>query len=209
MRSAPNIGAAEVGWLRRLAFALLGLAGLSAVANVVSLLVVVATIGKSDSFQAPETFVPIFLGAVVGLIGDGLLVRGALGVIQPGSPYAGKRRQVIVGLILQLPAAAAVGTLEASVALAIVYVLIVAGVVVWWSRLTPSPSPRPLAQHPSGAPRRAAVESSGRWVVNDPVQPIRWVGGAPPPPSAPAAGTALGRDGKGMGQQGQPTGQRR
>jgi hypothetical protein len=208
-KPASDTEAPEGGWLRRLAFALLAMAALSAFGNLISLAVVAATVGGSDSPQGPETYIPVFLGAVVGLVGDGLLLRGALGVIRPRSPYSGKRRLVIVGLVLQLPAAAAVGTLEASWVMTVVYVLIVAGVVVWWSRLTPEVGPRPLAQHPAGAPRRVDVASTGRWVVNEPIQPIRWVGGAPPPPSAPGANAALGRETEGMGKQGQPTGQRR
>jgi hypothetical protein len=208
-KPASDPEAPEGGWLWRLALALLALAAVSAFGNLISLVVVGATVGGSDSPQGPETYIPVFVGAVVGLVGDGLLLRGALGVIRPTIPYSGKRRLVIVGLVLQLPAAAAVGTLEASWAMTVVYVLIVAGVVVWWSRLTPGLGPRPLAQHPAGSPRRVDVASTGRWVVNEPIQPIRWVGGAPPPPSAPAANSALGRESEGMGNQGQPTGQRR
>ena len=182
----------------RLALVLLLVALLSAVGNLASLVVLAATMGQADSAQGPLTFLPAFGGALIGIVGDLILVRGTLGVIRPGGRFAGGRGLVTVGLLLQLPAAAAAGTLEALLPLTVAYVLVLAALAALWLRSAPAASAKPLAKHPDEPQRRRAqVAPSGRWTVAGQSQPMPWRGGsAPPPPSAPSPargpGTGVG-----------------
>ncbi len=194
-RAAPAAVAPSVSGDRsgRLAAVLLLVAAASALGNLVSLAVLAAAMGQTDSPQGPQTFLPVFAGALMAVAGDVILARGALGVLRPGWRFAGRRGLVTVGLVLQLPAAAAAGTLEALWPITLAYLLVLAALATLWLRAAPGIAAKPLARHPEEPQRRRAqVASGGHWKVVPAPQPMKWRGGsAPPPPSAP--GPAGGR----------------
>ncbi len=161
---------------------------MSGLANFVSLLVVLATMAHAGPPQGPITYLPVLAGAMVGLVGDVLLLRGTLGVLRPGIRFGSGRGSVIGGLVMQLVAAAAVGTLEAYWMITVGYLVLVGTLAVLWIRMTPAAAPPPRAQHPSGRehPSSPAPSRSGRWTLQGAQQPMPWSGEVPLPPSAPA-----------------------
>ncbi|MHB8332762.1 MAG: hypothetical protein ACYDEA_11295, partial [Candidatus Dormibacteria bacterium] len=124
----------------RLAAVLLLVAAASALGNLVSLAVVAAAMGQTDSPQGPQTFLPVFAGALIAMVGDLVLIRGALSAIRPGWRFAGGRGLVMVGLVLQLPAAVAAGTLEALWPITVAYLLVLAALATLWLRSAPGVS---------------------------------------------------------------------
>ncbi|MHB8323279.1 MAG: hypothetical protein ACYDHB_02455 [Candidatus Dormibacteria bacterium] len=197
----------------RLAAVLLLVAAASALGNLVSLAVVAAAMGQTDSPQGPQTFLPVFAGALIAMVGDLVLIRGALSAIRPGWRFAGGRGLVMVGLVLQLPAAVAAGTLEALWPITVAYLLVLAALATLWLRSAPGVSAKPLARHAEEPlRRRAQVAPSGRWKVAPAPQPMKWRGGvAPPPPSAPglAGGRRTGSSEPERGRPDQVGGRRR
>ncbi|MHB1576949.1 MAG: hypothetical protein ACYCX9_10660 [Candidatus Dormibacteria bacterium] len=179
------------GWATEIALVIALVALLSALANVVAVLVVSATMATATPPEGSITYLPVVAGAVIGLAGDALLLSGALGVLRPGVRFSSGRGAVLVGLAVQVVAAAAVGTLEASWMLTLVYLVLLAALAALWLRFAPQPGPRPLAQHPidEGERRRIPVPPSGRWIVQGAPQPMTWSGGVPLPPSAPGEQT--------------------
>jgi hypothetical protein len=167
---------------RQLAWALV-LAGLaSALAGILALVALAGAMANSGPPQGPMDFLPVFIGTLVGLAGDLLMVRGGAGVVRPGAWYSGGRSSALVGILLQVPAAAAVGELEASVVITALYLLLLGALATLAVRVLPGPAARPAARHPK--PPSAAVPASRR-VRAELAQPIQWVAaGAPPPPSA-------------------------
>jgi len=185
----------------RLAGVLLLVAALSALGDLVSLVVLAGAMGQTDSPQGAETFLPVFAGALIGIVGDLILARGVWGVIRPESRLGGGRSLVMVGLVLQIPAAAAAGTLEALWPITVAYLLLLAALAGLWLRAAPEQSAPPLAKHPGEPPRRRAqITPTGRWTVASAPPPMQWrPGTAPPPPSAPGPALGVGSpDGSGQ-----------
>ena len=187
--SAGGLGtASEGGWATEVALAIALVAVVSALANVVALLVVLSTMATATPPEGAVTYLPVLLGVAIGVAGDALLLRGALGVLSPGIRFSSGRGAVLVGLLVQLVAAAAVGTLEASWVLTLVYLVLLGGLAALWLRFTPAPGPPPMAQHPAdeGEGRRQ-ITPTGRWTLQGAPPPMTWSGGGVPlPPSAPA-----------------------
>ncbi|MHB1638876.1 MAG: hypothetical protein ACYCUD_03415 [Candidatus Dormibacteria bacterium] len=182
--AAPAVGG---GWATELALATGSVAAVSGLANFVALLVVLATMAHAGPPQGPITYLPVLAGAMVGLVGDALLLRGALGVLRPGIRFGSGRGAVIGGLAMQLVAAVAVGTLEAYWLITVGYLVLVGALGLLWIRVAPAAAPRPLAQHPSGREPLGgpATSRSGRWTLQGAQQPMPWSGEVPLPPSAP------------------------
>jgi len=169
-------------WRLRLALALLLVSACSVLGNVIAVFALGGAIAHLGAPQGPLEFALVFIGTVVGLGGDALILAGALAVVRPGARFSGPPERVSWGLGLQLLAAALVGVLESSWIFAALYVLILAGLAYVWIRTSPASRPRPTAQHPAPAaaePATAAEPSAADRF------PIPWVGSAPPPPSAP------------------------
>ncbi|MGC1908919.1 MAG: hypothetical protein WA809_04890 [Candidatus Dormiibacterota bacterium] len=168
-------------WRMRLALALLVVSACSVLVNVIAVLALGGAIANLGAPQGPLEFALVFIGAVVGLGGDALILAGALAVIRPGIRFSGHPERVSWGLGLQLLASALVGVLESSWVFALVYVLLLAGLSYLWIRTSPALTPRPAARHPDAEP--AAPLPSEPDPVGDRF-PIPWVGSAPPPPSS-------------------------
>jgi hypothetical protein len=167
-------------WRVRLALALLVVSAVSVIASLVALLALGGAIAHLGAPQGPLEFAVVFVGAFLGLGGDGLILSGSLAVLRPQSRLSRNPAAVTAGLVLQLPAAAAVGVLQSSWLFAAVYLLMVAGLALLWVRTSPPPQPRPAARHAvpeqvEGPPAEAPLLDR---------QPIPWIGSAPPPPSA-------------------------
>lgn len=195
--AGPGLSLAPVppsAWGVRLAWALLLIGALSALEGLFAMVALAGAIGNLGPPQTPLDFFPVFAGGVLGLVGDALLVSGAGGVLFPGARFTGGRSRALVGLALQLPAAAAVGALESSLGITLLYLAAIAGLWYLARRVLPAPGPRPLARHPLPEPSPAGagpLPGERRWATPQRVEPIRWVaGGAPPPPSAAIAGAA-------------------
>jgi hypothetical protein len=180
--------ASEGGWAIELALAIALVALVSAAANVVAALVVVATMATATPPEGAVTYLPVLAGAAIGVAGDALLLSGALGVLRPGLRFSSGRGAVLAGLLVQLVAAAAVGTLEASWLLTLVYLVLLGALAALWLRLTPASGPLPVARHPADEGERPRpVTPTGRWTLQGAPPPLTWSGGGvPPPPSAPA-----------------------
>ena len=101
-------------WRLRLALGLLAISGLSALFNVLAVLALGGAIANLGAPQGPLDFALVFIGAVVGLGGDAVIVAGTLAVVRPGTRFAGHPERVSWGLGLQLLASALVGLLESS-----------------------------------------------------------------------------------------------
>ena len=168
-------------WRLRLAIALLVISACSSLLNVIAVLALGGAIANLGAPQGPVEFALVFIGAVVGLGGDALIVLGALAVVRPRTRFAGHPERVSWGLGLQLVASALVGVLASSWTFAVVYVLMLAGLAYLWIRTSPPPSSRPTARHPVAEP--AARLDPGPEPVSERF-PIPWVGSAPPPPSS-------------------------
>jgi hypothetical protein len=167
---------------RQLAWALV-LAGLaSALVSLFAIVALAGAMANAGPPQGPMDFLPVFIGTLVGVAGDLLMVRGGAGVVRPGAWYSGGRTSALVGILLQVPAAAAVGELEASVVITALYLLLLCGLATLAVMALPGPAARPAARHPE-PPTPAAPAS--RPARAESAQPIQWVAaGAPPPPSA-------------------------
>ncbi|MGA7172459.1 MAG: hypothetical protein WA976_04020 [Candidatus Dormiibacterota bacterium] len=168
-------------WRMRLALALLVVSGCSVLVNVIAVLALGGAIANLGAPQGPLEFALVFIGAVVGLGGDALILAGTLAVVRPGTRLSGHPERVSWGLGLQLLASALVGVLESSWVFALVYVLLLAGLAYLWIRTSPPLAPRPAARHPEAEPAATLPAEP------DPVGgrfPIPWVGSAPPPPSS-------------------------
>jgi len=154
--------------------------------NVIAVLALGGAIAHLGAPQGPLEFALVFIGAVVGLGGDALVLAGSLAVVRPGTRFSGHPERVPWGIGLQLLASALVGVLESSWTFALVYVLLLAGLAYLWIRTSPTTSPRPAARHPVPEPE-APVRAGPEPLIER--FPIPWVGNAPPPPSSP--GTRL------------------
>ncbi|HVB14714.1 MAG TPA: hypothetical protein VNH38_08180 [Candidatus Dormibacteraeota bacterium] len=172
-------------WRLRLALALLVVSACSALANVLAVLALGGAIANLGAPQGPLEFALVFIGAVVGLGGDALILAGTLAVVRPGTRFSGHPDRVTWGLGLQLLAAALVGVLESSWTFAVVYLLILAGLAYLWLRTSPALPPRPAARHPLPEPPERTPAEPGPGTERF---PIPWVGNAPPPPSSPRTG---------------------
>lgn len=177
----------ESEWRLRLTLSLALIAALSAMGNVVSLLVVSSTMSQAAPPDSPVTFLPVLAGVLIGLVGDGLILSGVGAVLRPGLRFTTTGGAVTGGLALQLVAAAAVGILESSWVITALYVLLLAALVVLWVRLAPAVASRPIAEHPQDLRARpTTLTPTGRWTVPGAHPPAEWGGGVPLPPSAPA-----------------------
>ncbi len=192
-------------WRLRLALGLLAISGLSALFNVLAVLALGGAIANLGAPQGPLDFALVFIGAVVGLGGDAVIVAGTLAVVRPGTRFAGHPERVSWGLGLQLLASALVGLLESSWAFALVYVLLLAGLAYLWVRTSPAQPPKPVARHAVPEP-----EPLNYWEPDPSIErfPIPWIGNAPLPPSTPrtigegAQGTDRGQDPSGRTRRG-------
>lgn len=179
-----EVQAPDSEWRLRMALALLAVSAASALGNVIAVLALGGAIANLGAPQGPLEFALVFIGAVVGLGGDLLILRGALAVVSPQSRFAGHPERVSWGLGLQLLAAALVGVLESSWLFAVLYVLILACLAALWLRTSPPAAPRPAARH--AVPEADQADRPQRGQVAE-RYPIPWVGNAPPPPSSPPA----------------------
>jgi len=166
----------------RLALALLVVSACSVLVNVIAVLALGGAIANLGAPQGPLEFALVFIGAVVGLGGDGLILAGSLAVVRPGTRFSGHPERVTWGLGMQLLASALVGVLESSWTFAVVYVLLLAGLGYLWIRTSPPLPSRPAARHPAAEPP-ASVPTEPEPTTDR--FPIPWVGSAPPPPSSP------------------------
>ena len=180
-RTLP-IQAPSSEWRLRLALALLFVSAGSVLVNVIAVLALGGAIAHLGAPQGPLEFALVFIGAVVGLGGDALILAGSLAVVRPGTRFSGHPERVPWGIGLQLLASALVGVLESSWTFALVYVLLLAGLAYLWIRTSPTTSPRPAARHPVPEPE-APVRAGPEPLIER--FPIPWVGTAPPPPSSP------------------------
>lgn len=179
-RSLPD-HAPSSEWRLRLALALLLVSACSVLVNVIAVLALGGAIANLGAPQGPLEFALVFIGAVVGLGGDALILAGSLAVVRPGTRFSGHPERVSWGLGLQLLAAALVGVLESSWVFAVVYILILGGLAYLWTRTSPKLPSRPAARHPVGEP--VTPVRAEREPVSERF-PIPWVGNAPPPPSS-------------------------
>jgi|GEM_PF-5429002 len=184
--AVPGSLASASEWRIRLALALLVVSACSALGNVVAVLALGGAMAHLGAPQGPLEFALVFVGGVVALGGDALILTGSLGVLRPEIRIAGRPGSVTWGLGLQLLAAALVGVLESSWLFGVLYLLLLAGLAALWIRTGVPEAPRPAARHavpePSERPAPSApADLPGR-------QPIPWVGTAPPPPSAAEQG---------------------
>ena len=182
---------ADSTWGLRLAYALVLVGTVSALAGVLALAADLGAMGNAGVPQGPLDFLPVVVGAALGVLGAALLVRGGLGVIRPATRVAGGRASALLGVLLQLPAALAVGALAATPPVTVAYLAFLGGLAAAVWRLLPVSPPAPLARHPApsvedqGDPSHAA-----NWSVQPRPDPLQWVSpGAPPPPSAGTATT--------------------
>ncbi len=168
---------------RQLAWALVLVGLASALASLLALIALAGAMANAGPPQGPMDFLPVFVGTLVGVAGDLLMVRGGAGVVRPGAWYSGGRTSALVGILLQVPAAAAVGELEASVVITALYLVLLGGLAALTVRMLPGPAARPAARHPEPPSSTPALASGPARAGS--AQPIRWVAaGAPPPPSA-------------------------
>ncbi len=192
--AAPGAAAADTfpaasansTWGLRLAYALVLVGTVSALAGVLALATDLGAMGNAGVPQGPLDFLPVVVGAALGVLGAALLVRGGLGVIRPTNRLAGGRTSALLGVLLQLPAALAVGALAATPPITVAYLALLAGLAAAVWRLLPVPAPAPLARHPAPSEEGQGVPSSApNWPVQLRADPLQWVSpGAPPPPSA-------------------------
>ena len=182
----PSSQSPSPEWRLRLALALLFISSLSAIFNLIAVLALGGAIAHLGAPQGPLEFALVFIGTVVGLGGDAVILAGTLAVIRPGTRFSGHPERVTWGLGLQLLASGLVGLLESSWTFAVIYVLLLAGLAYLWIRTSPADPVRPVARHPVPEDQRGPVQQP-----LDDRSPIPWVGSAPPPPSA--AGTAWDR----------------
>lgn len=175
---APSVSI-SFEWRLRLALALLLVSACSVLGNLVALIALGSAIAHLGAPQGPLEFALVFIGALVGLGGDALILRGALAVVRPGTRFSGHPERVLWGLGLQLLAAALVGVLESSWLFGVVYAVILGGLAYVWSRSSPFKPAPPVARHPQPEPSEPVpAEAPGDRL------PMPWVGNAPPPPSS-------------------------
>ena len=137
--AAPGAAAADTfpaasansTWGLRLAYALVLVGTVSALAGVLALATDLGAMGNAGVPQGPLDFLPVVVGAALGVLGAALLVRGGLGVIRPTNRLAGGRTSALLGVLLQLPAALAVGALAATPPITVAYLALLAGLRVF------------------------------------------------------------------------------
>ncbi|MGH7609950.1 MAG: hypothetical protein ACREOD_08490 [Candidatus Dormibacteria bacterium] len=179
---APGPGDQASEWRVRLAWALLAVAAAALLGDVLAVVATLGAIVHLGALRGPLEFALVLVGAVLGLVGSAAMGTGSLAVVRPDWTFAGDPRSVLWGLGLQLPAAAAVGVLQASWPFTVVYLLLLLALGYFWIRTSPLAGARPSARHvaaesdPDSSPRPASVPTR---------QPIPWMTSAPPPPSAP------------------------
>lgn len=179
--AVPGSQASASEWRLRLALALTVVSACSVLGNVVAVLALGGAMAHLGAPQGPLEFALVFLGGVVGLAGDALILFGSLAVLRPDIRFAGRPTGVTWGLGLQLLAAALVGALESSWLFGTLYLLLLAGLATLWVRTSDSVPPRPAARHAVPEIAEAVPSQSERMPER---LPIPWVGTAPPPPSA-------------------------
>ncbi|MGC8474049.1 MAG: hypothetical protein ACP5PW_06550 [Candidatus Dormibacteria bacterium] len=182
---------ANSAWGLRLAYALVLVGAVSALAGVLALVADLGAMGNAGVPQGPLDFLPVVVGAGLGVLGAALLARGGLGVIRPATRLAGGRTSALLGVLLQLPAALAVGALAATPPITVAYLVLLVGLAVAVWRLIPVSNPAPLARHPEPPGEMESGPSRPpTWTVQRGPDPLRWVSsGPPPPPSAEPAAT--------------------
>jgi hypothetical protein len=178
--AVPGSQASE--WHFRLALALLVVSACSVLGNVAAVLALGGAMAHLGAPQGPLEFSLVFVGGLVGLGGDALILTGSLGVLRPDIRFSGQPGWVTWGLGLQLLAAALVGVLESSWLFGVLYVLLLVGLAALWIRTSAPIAPRPAARHAAPEPSEPPTLSAPVGVPGR--QPIPWVGTAPPPPSA-------------------------
>jgi hypothetical protein len=184
--AVPGSQAPASEWRLRLALALLVVSACSVLGNVAAVVALGGAMAHVGAPQGPLEFALVFIGGVVGLGGDALILAGSLAVLRPDLRISGRPGRVTWGLGLQLLAAALVGVLESSWLFGTLYVLLLAGLAAIWIRTSVPESPRPAARHAAPEPSEPPAPSPPAAVPSR--QPIPWVGTAPPPPSAAQAG---------------------
>jgi len=177
----PGSQASASEWRFRLALALLVVSACSVLGNVAAVLALGGAMAHLGAPQGPLEFALVFVGGVVGLGGDALILTGSLAVLRPEVRLSGRPGWVPWGLGLQLLAAALVGVLESSWLFGALYVLLLVGLAALWVRTGEPMLPRPVARHAVPEPAESIPSASERMPER---QPIPWVGTAPPPPSA-------------------------
>lgn len=185
------VARANATWGLRLAYALVLVGAVSALAGIVALAADLGAMGNAGVPQGPLDFLPVVVGAALGIFGAALLVRGGLGVVRPGTRLAGGRPSALLGVALQLPAALAVGILTATPPITVAYLALLAGLAAAVWRLLPVPASPPLARHPAPPEEiQGGLTRAPRRPIQRGPDPLRWVSPvAPPPPSAGPAST--------------------
>ncbi|MGH7640771.1 MAG: hypothetical protein ACREOL_07700 [Candidatus Dormibacteria bacterium] len=205
-RSAPEPAPAEAAtapapssWGQLLGWVLVAVAAVSLVVQILALVALGSAIAHLGAPQGPLEFALAFIGAVVGLGADLLIIHGAMTLARPQSSLGGPTQRVFWGLGLELVAAAMVGLLASSWGFAAIYVVLLCLLAYLWQRVRPPALARPAARHPgpealepgpAPAPERFSLP---------------WVGSAPPPPSSERRG---GQDRPARGAPTGPTGGR-
>ena len=198
--AAPGAAAAEAfpaapvnaTWGLRLAYVLVLVGAVSALAGVLALAADLGAMGNAGVPQGPLDFLPVVVGAALGVIGALLLVRGGLGVIRPATRLAGGRTAALLGVLLQLPAALAVGALAATPPITVAYLVLLAGLAAAVWRLLPLSNPAPLARHPAPPEKTQAGPSRPpTWTGQRGPDPLQWVSSGPPPPPSAGQTTTL------------------
>jgi multisubunit Na+/H+ antiporter MnhG subunit len=180
--AVPGSQASASEWRVRLALALLAVSACSVLGNVAAVFALGGAMAHLGAPQGPLEFALVFVGGVVGLGGDALILTGSLAVLRPDSRISGQPSWVTWGLGLQLLAAALVGVLESSWLFGLLYVLLLAGLAALWIRTSAPEAPRPAARHAVPEPSEPPIPAAPARAPAR--QPIPWVGTAPPPPSA-------------------------
>jgi hypothetical protein len=86
----------------RLALALAVVSACSALGNVVAVVAVGGAMAHLGAPQGPLEFALVFVGGVVGLVGDALILAGSLAVLRPDLRFGRRPASVTWGLGLQL-----------------------------------------------------------------------------------------------------------
>lgn len=165
----------------RLAIALTVVSACSVLGNVVAVIALGGAMAHLGAPQGPLEFALVFVGGLVGLAGDALILAGSLAVLRPDIRFAPRPGSVTWGLGLQLLASALVGALESSWLFGALDVLLLAGLAALWVRTSDAVPPRLAARH--AVPELAEAVPSAPERMPERL-PIPWVGTAPPPPSA-------------------------
>ncbi|MGA8207109.1 MAG: hypothetical protein WB867_03660 [Candidatus Dormiibacterota bacterium] len=179
--AVPGSEASASEWRFRLSLALLVVSACSILGNVAAVLALGGAMAHLGAPQGPLEFALVFVGGVVGLGGDALILSGSLAVLRPEVRLSGQPGWVTWGLGLQLLAAALVGVLGSSWLFGALYVLLLVGLAGLWVRTGEPTLPRPVARHAVAEPAESIPSAAAGLPER---QPIPWVGTVPPPPSA-------------------------